>query len=143
MLLPLFGSTQEWKKEIKEYIVPLSCVMVSGIADGFNQYLNYHYDGNSQYWQPDISWTNKYKHHDVNQGAAFPGSRTWLVFVTDGHHLTRFVEHLGMFTAITFRAVYTIRGDRKKWWVYVLEGAGYWLVNRAGFAIGYNYIKIK
>lgn len=116
---------------------------VAGLADGVNQYLSFHYDGNSQYWQPDISWTNKYKHHDPAQGAAFPGSRTWLVFVTDGYHLTRFVEHLGIFSAITLRAVYAINGTKKKWWVYIIEGATYWLVNRASFAIGYNLIKIK
>ncbi len=37
---------------------------------------------------PD-SWRNKYRNRDPGQGPSFPGSTTWLVWLTDGWHLCK------------------------------------------------------
>jgi hypothetical protein len=131
------------KKRITNYAVTGTMVMLAGAADGINQALSFRYDGfkkvfpnaNDRFWMPSLSCNNKYKNGDPKQGAAFPGSRTWLVFVTDGYHLTRFTDHLFMSGAIAMK----IAGfEKKKWYIYVLEAAGYWFVNRVGFCLTYN-----
>ena len=131
------------KKRVTNYAITGTMVMLAGAADGVNQALMYQYDGfkkvfpraNDRFWKPSLSGANKYKNGDPGQGAAFPGSRTWLVFLTDGYHLTRFADHLFMSGAI---AVKIVGFEKKKWYVYLLEAAGYWLVNRAGFCLTYN-----
>lgn len=120
----------QWKKQI----APAILVFTSGAAEGVMDHLQFHYDGNSQYWQPDISWRNKYKNRDPQQGMTFRGK--YLVFTTDGWHMMKFVRNATIFTAFTLKV-----GEKKKWWVYVAEGAGYWLVNRAGFTLTYNLLK--
>ena len=134
------------KKRITNYAITGSMMFLSGAADGLKQALMYQYDGfkkvfphsNDQFWKPSLSGANKYKNGDPKEGAKFPGSRTWLVFLTDGYHLTRFIDHLFMTGAVTVK----ISGcEKKKWYAYLLEAAGYWLVNRAGFCVVYNRLK--
>lgn len=131
------------RKRTRNYILTGSLMLLSGAADGFNQALQFRYDGfkrafpksNDQFWDPGLSGANKYKNGDPEKGAKFPGSRTWLVFVTDGYHLTRFVNHLFMTGAIGVK----IAGyEKKKWYKYVLEAVGHWLVHRVGFSMVYN-----
>ncbi|HEY6506154.1 MAG TPA: hypothetical protein VIZ28_19395 [Chitinophagaceae bacterium] len=134
------------KKRINNYVITGSLVMMAGAADGANQALLFQYPGfkkafphsSDQFWKPSISGANKYKNGDPAQGAAYPGSRTWLVFTTDGYHLTRFTEHLFMSGAIAFK----ISGfEKRKWYIYAAEIAGYWLMNRVGFCMTYNSFK--
>lgn len=134
------------KKRIANYALTGSLVMLAGAADGVNQALLYQYAGfkrtfpaaPDQFWKPSISGANKYKNGDPAQGAAFPGSRTWLVFLTDGYHLTRFADHLFMSGAV---AVKIAGFEKKKWYVYVAEAAGHWLLNRVGFCLTYNSMR--
>jgi hypothetical protein len=134
------------KKRIKNYAITGGMVLLSGASDGFNQALMYQYGGFKnmfphacdQFWKPSMSGANKYKNGDPKQGARFPGSRTWLVFVTDGYHLTRFADHLFMTGAV---AVKVAGHEKKKWYVYLAEAASYWLINRAGFCLVYNRMK--
>ncbi|MBL7742022.1 MAG: hypothetical protein JNN00_00980 [Chitinophagaceae bacterium] len=134
------------KKRVTNYVVTGSLVMLAGAADGVNQALQFQYPGfkkafpnaNDQFWKPALSGANKYKNGDPKQGAKFPGSRTWLVFTTDGYHLTRFADHLFLSGAVAFK----IAGyEKKKWYIYIAEAAGYWLINRAGFCMTYNRFK--
>jgi hypothetical protein len=131
------------KKRMTNYAVTGTMVFFAGASDGVNQALMYQYGGfkkifrnaNDHFWKPSVSGANKYKNGDPGQGAAFPGSRTWLVFTTDGYHLTRFANHLFMSGAVAFK----IGGyEKKKWYIYALEAVGYWIVNRAGFCFTYN-----
>lgn len=118
------------------------------MADGLNQTISFHYStfkhvfpkANDQYWNPQISWTNKYKNNNPADGPKYFGSTTFLVYTTDGYHMTRFVENVAIGSAIVLRInVY----EKRKWWYYVIEGAGYWLVNRAGFVLVYDGLQIK
>jgi hypothetical protein len=44
---------------------------------------------NDQFWNPALSWQNKYKNGDCNQGAKFAGSTDIFAFTTDAYHLLR------------------------------------------------------
>ena len=69
-------------------------LFVSGMADGTAETLRVNYSdfkavfpkANDQYWNPSISWHNKWKNGDIRQGEKFPLSSTALVFTTDGYH---------------------------------------------------------
>jgi len=117
----------EWKKQI----APASLVFVAGIAEGIMDGLQFHYDKPNQFWNPDLSWRNKYKGGDPANGKTFRGK--YMVFTTDGWHLMKFSRNASIFYAFTLKV-----GEKKKWWVYIAEGAGYWLVNRIGFNLSYN-----
>ena len=85
----------------KEYLIPGSLMMISGMVEGTNEALLFHYkygfknrfpNANNQYWDPSISWKNKYKNLDPSKGPAFPGSTDMLVAFTDGYHMMRLTK---------------------------------------------------
>lgn len=131
---------------LKQYILPATATLISGATDGLNQALQFRYTSvkrtftgmNDHFWDPAQSWMNKYKNGDPAQGAKFLGSTTYLVFMTDGYHLTRFIEHMFNAGAV---ALYITRREKKKWYIYVAEIVGGWLINRAGFALVYDRFK--
>jgi hypothetical protein len=140
---PLDDFKKQRRKKIANYAITSGLVLLAGASDGVNQAIMYQYGGfkrafpgaNDKFWKPALSGANKYKNGDPRQGARFPGSRTWLVFLTDGYHLTRFADHLFMSGAIAVK----ISGyQKKKWYIYAVETVGYWLINRAGFCLTYN-----
>jgi len=51
---------------------------------------------NPLFWNPEISWKNKYKNGNVLDGPKFFGSTTIFVFITDAWHLFNTI----MFTSI-------------------------------------------
>lgn len=122
-------------QELKKHIAPAALVFVSGAFEGVMDHLDHHYDKPDQFWNPDISWTNKYKNHDPAQGKTFAGK--YLVFTTDGWHLMKFGRNLTMFAGFTVKVV---TDEKKKWYWYLIEGAAYWAVNRAGFNLMYGVI---
>lgn len=117
--------------KLKEHIAPASLVFVAGLAEGVMDGLQFHYDKPNQFWNPDLSWRNKYKNHDPAQGKTFRGK--YLVFTTDGWHLMKFTRNSTLFAAFTLKF-----GEKKKWWVYIVEGLSYWTINRIGFNISYK-----
>ena len=46
---------------------------------------------NQNWWNPSISWKNKYKNQDPKQGPKFFGSTTFLVFITDAWHFFQMI----------------------------------------------------
>ena len=130
------------KFRLKEYIAPAVLMFFAGAADGINQAISYKYYAfkkvfpgvNDVFWSPKVSYRNKYKNHDPAQGQKFFGSTTFLVWTTDAYHSTRFAEHLFMVGAVAVK----ITQQKKKWYYYLAEAAGYWIVNRAGFAVVYD-----
>lgn len=121
--------------KLKSMIAPALCMFVSGAADGTMDYLSYHYDGNSQFWQPRISWTNKYKHHDPTQGERFPGSTTVFVAFTDGWHMCKMIRNTSTVAAVVLNL-----GHKEKWYNYLFRGLVYTAVNRLGFVVTYYWI---
>ena len=86
------------QKKFRDYLILGSSSLVSGMLDGTIESISYHYDNgfknrfhkvNDQFWNPAISWTNKYKNHDPCQGAKFMGSTDIFVCTTDAYHMLR------------------------------------------------------
>jgi hypothetical protein len=94
----IFSDIKGQKIDLGREIVEMFLYIPGGMCDGWNQQINYHYQdfkkvfprADDQYWDPDISWENKYEWKDgVIVGKIRPGSTTWGVWRTDGNHLTR------------------------------------------------------
>ena len=69
---------------------------LSGFANSVMDTLAYHFTSSKfsklddkQFWDPSLSWTNKYKNGDPKQGDKFFLSSTSFVFMTDGWHLAK------------------------------------------------------
>ena len=135
--LLLFLGAKTCSGQIKKHIAPAAAVFVSGGFEGVMDHLQFHYDGNNQFWQPDISWKNKYKNGDPSQGKTFRGK--YLVFTTDGWHLMKFGRNLSLFTGFAIYSGTFQKG--KKWYWYAIEGLSYWAINRLGFNVTYNLLK--
>lgn len=79
----------------KQFYTVCALQFISGLSRGYEQVVVYHYDkfkakhphAKDQYFNPAISWTNKYKNNDPAQGPKFPLSTTALVWTTDFKHL--------------------------------------------------------
>lgn len=50
-------------------------------------------DMNHSFWNPEVSWMNKWKDGCPKFGPKFKGSTTYLVFVTDGWHLAKWFRN--------------------------------------------------
>lgn len=108
----------------------------AGMAEGYSDVLQFHYNkfqkvhpnANPQYWNPQISWTNKYN-------SKVPFAKTAMVFTTDGWHFTKFVKNVGIFGGL---CIPLQKG--KKWWWYVKEGVMCYGFNRVGFNLIYSGI---
>jgi hypothetical protein len=86
------------QKKFKDYLVIGSSSFVSGMLDGTIESISYHYDNgfkkrfskvNDQFWNPSISWTNKYKNNNPSLGPKFMGSADIFVCTTDAYHMLR------------------------------------------------------
>ena len=94
----------QWRKEI----IPITTMFLAGAVNGVNQDLLFHYhefestfpNANSQFWDPDLSWRNKYLNGDPAQGEKFLGSSTILAGFTDGYHSTILARNLFITTSI-------------------------------------------
>lgn len=81
---------------------------LAGIAEAHMDTLQFHFyrsrfnSFNHAFWNPEISWKNKYKLRDPRYGAKFPGSTTIFVFITDGWHLMKFFRNIFIFTGLFF-----------------------------------------
>lgn len=59
-------------------------------------------DLNQVFWNPEVSWQNKWKDGCPKFGPKFWGSTTWFVFVTDGWHLMKWCRNRALDTALIF-----------------------------------------
>jgi len=131
-----------YKFRLREHFAPAVLMFMAGAADGLNQVVSWKYHAfkkvfpgvNNIFWSPQLSYKNKYKNHDPAQGEKFFGSTTFLVWTTDAYHSTRFAEHLFMVGTVAVK----LTQQKRKWYYYLAEAAGYWIVNRAGFTAVYN-----
>ncbi len=113
LLAFLFAHPSMAQRPWKEYLVPGTLMLFSGMVDGTTEALVFHYDNgfkrtfpnaNNQFWNPKVSWKNKYKNMDPAQGPRFMGSTNVFVSMTDGYHLTRTTKLILDMGAITYCA---------------------------------------
>lgn len=92
---------------------------------------------NHMWWRPSISWLNKYKDKTPSKGAAFFGSTTFLVFLTDAWHLFQML--MGVLIILCICLVSLLEYNLA--WYYVLcAGIGFKFV--WGFVFELFYSKV-
>lgn len=110
---------------------------ISGAARGLNQTIAFHPDrffarypdANRRYWDNSISWQNKWRNGDPQQGEAFPGSSTVFVWTTDALHLSGTISNV---TGVASLSIPLYKGCGKmNLWRHLAQvgitSAGYWL----------------
>ena len=133
-------STQRYDLKLKS--IRYSLIFAAGFAEGVKDAISFHYpqfqavhpNANPNYWDPSISWKNKYKYNDPTMGPKFAGSTGIFVFTTDGWHLTNMVNHLSL---IGGSVIIPIHSKKPFKW-YAKEFLISYGVNRAGFVLAYN-----
>ena len=126
----------EWKKEA----LPITTMFLAGALNGVNQDLLFHYhefentfpNANPKFWDPRVSWRNKYENGDPLQGEAFPGSSTIFVGVTDGYHATVAARNIMITTTIC------LSPENRGWKPFVTRTLIYSLSYGLGFELVYG-----
>ena len=129
------------KWDIKPLIIKSSLLFVSGFCDGTSEVLKVKYDRfdrvmdlDDQYWDYNISWVNKYKDGKPPDERFF-GSKTFLVWTTDGYHMMRMVRNCTMITAIVIPI-----GKKKPLKTYLVEAIVGYCAYTAGFNLAYDVV---
>lgn len=96
-------------------------ITVAGISMAIMDKLQFHYLRsdfsllmNQQFWNPQLSWLNKYKIVDNERVPRFFLSTSWLVGFTDGWHLFKMIFH------VTFIAGFVLVGFQAKDWQHLI-----------------------
>lgn len=143
ILLPgILNAQKKWK----DYLITGSAMFVSGMLDGTKESISYHYHRgfkkrlpgvNDKFWNPEISWKNKYKNGDCNLGPKFTGSTNALVFTTDAYHMLRTGQRAidGLALAYYVNKTCTENRSREKKWKTVTKD---FLILTAIRCIGFN-----
>lgn len=110
---------------------------ISGAARGLNQTIAFHPDrffarypnADRGYWDNSISWRNKWRNGDPQQGEAFLGSSTVFVWSTDALHLSGTISNV---TGVASLSIPLYKGCGKmNLWRHLAQvgitSAGYWL----------------
>lgn len=125
-------------------IVSLGLLGVAGLSDGMLETIQHHYGtfkakfpaANDQFWNPQISWKNKYRNWDNGDNRpAFPGSTTIFVATTDAYHALRAIKKNSIMAAVVINV-----GSPQKWWHYLIDFATHTLMYQAGFYLTYSII---
>jgi len=82
-------------------ILIFSLIVLSAVFKGFVDVLKFHYRDsffsrfkNEKFWNPKISWLNKYNEilwYERIKEPKFFGSTTFLIWLTDGYHLLQMI----------------------------------------------------
>ena len=87
------------------YLIYFSLFIVGvckGISDlvQFKFYYSFFNGLTNQFYNPRLSWKNKWKNGDKSNGEKFFGSSRWFVFTTDFWHLVQFFMIKFIFVAV-------------------------------------------
>ena len=141
-LFPSICWGQQREFRLLEEIPSMSTMFLAGAFNGASQDLLFHHDEfeatfpntDPQFWDPEISWTNKYKNGDPLQGARFPGSTTILVGTTDGYHAMLSSRDIMIVTSIA------LSSKSRSWKHFLKKTAAYTIAYGAGFHLTYRTI---
>lgn len=135
-------------KEWKLIVLLAALVTVAGLANGVMDTLTFHYSSSifpqregqtllgagPQFWNPGISWKNKYKDFPDDPRPRYPGATTWLAWTTDAWHLAQMIMLTAFQLAILIPMVYFLRLR----WYWLLLGLFSWkLLFGIGFSLMY------
>ena len=123
----------------KTYIFKLSLFVLIGVTSAAMDTVSHHYAGSvfesfgyDQFFDPSISWLNKYKDCDPSKGEAFLFASTWLSWTTDFWHMAKFA----MLNCLTIAAL----PKMSKWWHYVVAFVSLRVAFQIGFTLCYDYL---
>lgn len=129
----------------KRTLIGCSIAFVGGVANGYHETITYHYskfkaihpNANDQFWDPKISWLNKYENYRLyGEKEKYFGSTTFLAWTTDAKHLLSVSSNTSILGAT---CIITI-GEKRKWWEYAIDIAAISLARSAGFHMIYSGI---
>ncbi len=119
-------------------MVVLILVFLAGIFKAIQDTILFHYSTSilprGDFWNQEVSWKLKYKNYPVDQSARFFGSKTFLVFLTDGFHLAQF-----FFLNLMIAAMVCYEPIVNTWVDFVILG----VVMKTVFELFYSKILIK
>ncbi len=132
-------------------LLSAALIALGGAAYGLKETVSHHYGAfaarfphaDATWWNPAESWRNKYENGNPEQGPAFRGSTTFLVFLTDAYHLFGELERI--FTRCGFAILglavlhFEFHGQRLRMFLTTcLFMAVGWFVSAAGFHLVYT-----
>lgn len=134
------GEKPKWKID-KNKILTGSLVLVAGSAKGFNETLQFNYKifektfpgANNQWFDPKVSWRNKYEGGNPDNGPRSFLSTSVFVMFTDQYHLNNFIHK----SALTSALVIKIGEGKKPLKHYLFDLLYYTVCYQAGFAATY------
>jgi len=127
-------------------ILAALCLYWAGVCNGMMDATQFHYSKtvfadktrhSQQFWDPSISWKNKYRNLDPKQGEAFPLASTALVFLTDGWHLFKFGMLKGFILAVVLMLPFSAYLGHERWQVWG-GNALLFLIGHAAFNLGFH-----
>lgn len=141
------NTSAQFTKYIKDNAPTLGLAFIAGACNGQIEVMRHHFPNmvakhpniNQQFWDPSISWRNKYKGLESANGEKFPLSSTVLVPVTDAYHAIRFVERVCIVGAIAIPICKKQRRE-KKFIQYAVDFSAHWISYGVGFYIPYGVI---
>jgi hypothetical protein len=87
-------------------MISVLLIIIAAIANAICDKLQFHFSTSifpsNTFWNPQVSWKNKWKNGDKSQGEKFFGSSTFLVFTTDAWHLFKMFMLVCISLAIVF-----------------------------------------
>jgi len=130
----------KWRID-KNKILTGSLVLVAGSAKGFNETLQFNYKifektfpgANKQWFDPKVSWRNKYEGGNPDNGPKFFLSTSVFVMFTDQYHLNNFIHKAALMSALVIK----LGEGKKPFKHYVLDLLFYSACYQAGFAATY------
>jgi len=88
-------------KIILIFFIFILLTSIASISKAIMDTVNFHFESSifskiksekkRLWWNQSEGWKNKYKDRDHTKGRAFPGSMTWLVWVTDSWHFFQMI----------------------------------------------------
>jgi hypothetical protein len=128
------------------YILSLLSISLSGIFNAVMDTLSHHYSKsifvkyNPQFWNPQISWRNKYIDGDYTKGR----NRKIIIF-TDAWHLFKFMDICFQLSSITFACLYTYFNKDMKLidLIFHVNPIIYSIVRNTSFSLFYNGLLLK
>ncbi len=128
-------------------------IVISGIAKSISDTVADHYDKSifpkfkkPFFWNKEISWKNKYKNQEPQQGERFLFSTTIFVWLTDAWHLFNMIQNTALIFAIIVGItipIETVFTEGKNTFSYVILFIILKLLHTASFQLFYKNIWIK
>lgn len=131
---------QKWKIS-NNHLWTGGLVFLAGASKGFNETLHFHWKefrrqfpkANAEWFNPSVSWRNKYRNNDPEAGPKFFGSTSVLIMFTDQYHLNNFINRAAWGTALVIK----LGEGKKPLKHYLLDLLYYSACHQAGFAATY------